>query len=77
MERLEIFYTMMGNLVYRICAKTNLIFDLTRRLLHAFVFRANSDDDITVKILYCGIFHGDIHLVKNKIWPTLYPTVPG
>ncbi|BBN69358.1 cinnamyl alcohol dehydrogenase 6, partial [Prunus dulcis] len=28
-------------------------------------------------ILYCGICHGDIHLVKNKIWPTLYPTVPG
>ncbi|KAI5325005.1 hypothetical protein L3X38_034078 [Prunus dulcis] len=42
-----------------------------------FTRRANSDDDITVKILYCGICHGDIHLVKNKIWPTLYPTVPG
>ncbi|PRQ24248.1 putative 8-hydroxygeraniol dehydrogenase [Rosa chinensis] len=42
-----------------------------------FTRRANGDNDITTKIQYCGICHGDIHLVKNKIWPTIYPTVPG
>ncbi|PRQ48425.1 putative 8-hydroxygeraniol dehydrogenase [Rosa chinensis] len=42
-----------------------------------FTRRANGDNDITIKIQYCGICHGDIHLVKNKVWSTIYPTVPG
>ncbi|XP_062005794.1 probable mannitol dehydrogenase [Rosa rugosa] len=42
-----------------------------------FTRRANGDNDITIKIQYCGICHGDIHLVKSKVWSTIYPTVPG
>eukprot|EP00796_Vickermania_ingenoplastis_P010175 gene10175-7127_t len=43
-----------------------------------FERRALHDDDISIKIDYCGICHTDIHVVRNE-WgrETFYPLVPG
>nr|ASV46322.1 cinnamyl alcohol dehydrogenase [Lilium regale] len=44
-----------------------------------FVFkrRENGPDDVTIKILYCGICHTDLHHIKNDWGNTVYPLVPG
>ncbi|XP_008807127.2 probable cinnamyl alcohol dehydrogenase 6 [Phoenix dactylifera] len=44
-----------------------------------FVFkrRENGEDDVTIKILYCGICHTDLHHVKDDWGITKYPVVPG
>ncbi|XP_028784027.1 probable mannitol dehydrogenase [Neltuma alba] len=42
-----------------------------------FTRRANGENDITVKILYCGICHSDLHFLKDDFGMTLYPVVPG
>ncbi|KAK6924194.1 Alcohol dehydrogenase-like, C-terminal [Dillenia turbinata] len=42
-----------------------------------FSRRENGDDDVTVKILYCGVCHTDLHAVKNEWGLTNYPIVPG
>jgi alcohol dehydrogenase (NADP+) len=36
-------------------------------------------DDVDLEILYCGVCHSDLHLVRNEWagWPTIYPIVPG
>lgn len=38
-----------------------------------------TDTDVQIEILYCGICHSDLHLVRNewKELPTVYPIVPG
>lgn len=41
------------------------------------VGRENGDEDVTVKILYCGVCHSDLHSVKNEWGITRYPIVPG
>ncbi|KAL0391509.1 UNVERIFIED_CONTAM: putative mannitol dehydrogenase [Sesamum latifolium] len=48
-------------------------------LLSPFHFsrRENSADDVTIKILYCGICHSDLHTAKNEWGFTKYPVVPG
>ncbi|KAG0478050.1 hypothetical protein HPP92_012769 [Vanilla planifolia] len=48
-------------------------------VLSPFTFsrRNNGDDDVTIKILYCGICHTDLHGVKNDWKNTVYPIVPG
>jgi uncharacterized zinc-type alcohol dehydrogenase-like protein len=33
--------------------------------------------DITIDILYCGVCHSDLHMVKNEWKSTIYPIVPG
>jgi len=36
--------------------------------------------DVQIEILYCGICHTDLHLVRNEwssVMPTVYPIVPG
>jgi len=42
--------------------------------------RDNTDRDVQIEILYCGICHSDLHTVRNE-WsnfvPTTYPCVPG
>lgn len=43
----------------------------------AFSRRNNGDEDITVKIVYCGICHSDLHCIKNEWKNTNYPIVPG
>lgn len=40
-------------------------------------FRENGADDVTIKILYCGICHTDLHHIKNDWGITIYPLVPG
>ncbi|XP_038978987.1 probable mannitol dehydrogenase [Phoenix dactylifera] len=43
----------------------------------SFSRRNNGDDDVTIKILYCGICHSDLHSIKNEWTNTIYPIVPG
>ncbi|KAK4481381.1 hypothetical protein RD792_012269 [Penstemon davidsonii] len=42
-----------------------------------FTRRATRDHDVQFKVLYCGICHSDLHLVKNESGFTTYPLVPG
>ncbi|KAH0689306.1 hypothetical protein KY289_016664 [Solanum tuberosum] len=42
-----------------------------------FSRRENGDDDVTVKILYCGVCHSDLHTLKNEWGFTKYPIIPG
>ncbi|XP_058081249.1 probable mannitol dehydrogenase isoform X3 [Magnolia sinica] len=42
-----------------------------------FSRRANGDDDVTLKILYCGICHSDLHSVRNDMGNSVYPLLPG
>ncbi|XP_058081250.1 probable mannitol dehydrogenase isoform X4 [Magnolia sinica] len=41
-----------------------------------FSRRANGEDDVTLKILYCGICHSDLHAVKNDWGNSIYPLLP-
>ncbi|URE39616.1 cinnamyl alcohol dehydrogenase [Musa troglodytarum] len=43
----------------------------------AFSRRNNGDKDVTIKILYCGLCHSDLHVVRNEWGRTAYPAVPG
>jgi uncharacterized zinc-type alcohol dehydrogenase-like protein len=39
-----------------------------------------TEHDVQIEILFCGICHSDIHLVRNEwkdVMPTVYPIVPG
>ncbi|PIN11450.1 Alcohol dehydrogenase, class V [Handroanthus impetiginosus] len=42
-----------------------------------FSRRENGADDVTIKILYCGICHSDLHIARNEWGFTRYPIVPG
>ncbi|KAL6659294.1 hypothetical protein ACP70R_003334 [Stipagrostis hirtigluma subsp. patula] len=39
--------------------------------------RSTGDDDVAIKILYCGICHSDLHSIKNEWKNAMYPIVPG
>ncbi|KAL5231926.1 hypothetical protein ABZP36_030702 [Zizania latifolia] len=39
--------------------------------------RSTGDDDVVIKILYCGICHSDLHCMKNEWKNAIYPVVPG
>jgi alcohol dehydrogenase (NADP+) len=39
--------------------------------------RAAGPHDVVIEILYCGICHTDIHMVRNEWGLSLYPMVPG
>ncbi|CAL9043331.1 8-hydroxygeraniol dehydrogenase-like [Musa acuminata AAA Group] len=43
----------------------------------AFSRRNNGDEDVTIKILYCGMCHSDLHVARNEWGRTAYPVVPG
>lgn len=47
--------------------------------LEAFQFnrRIPLDDDVLIRILYCGVCHSDIHQARNEWQGTTYPIVPG
>ncbi|XXG49091.1 hypothetical protein AAC387_Pa02g3364 [Persea americana] len=51
----------------------------TSGVLSPFKFsrRANGDEDVTLKILYCGICHSDLHTLKNEWDFSFYPVLPG
>ncbi|XP_043714264.1 probable cinnamyl alcohol dehydrogenase 6 [Telopea speciosissima] len=44
-----------------------------------FIFkrRENGENDVTIKILYCGMCHTDLHYIRNDWGITMYPVVPG
>ncbi|KAJ0026039.1 hypothetical protein Pint_09332 [Pistacia integerrima] len=44
---------------------------------HVIKRRENGVDDVTIKILYCGICHTDLHHVRDDWGITMYPVVPG
>jgi uncharacterized zinc-type alcohol dehydrogenase-like protein len=35
------------------------------------------ESDLKIEILYCGICHSDLHMIKNEWNSTTYPVVPG
>ncbi|HXE42624.1 MAG TPA: alcohol dehydrogenase catalytic domain-containing protein, partial [Candidatus Baltobacteraceae bacterium] len=39
--------------------------------------REPRDTDIQIQILYCGVCHSDLHIVRNEWGETKYPIVPG
>lgn len=39
--------------------------------------REPGEDDVEIKILYCGVCHSDIHTARNEWGRTMYPVVPG
>ncbi|AWH90055.1 NAD(P)-dependent alcohol dehydrogenase [Limnobaculum parvum] len=45
--------------------------------LHAIIRRDPREDDVAIKILYCGVCHSDIHQARNEWHSTVYPVVPG
>ncbi|CAI0555080.1 unnamed protein product [Linum tenue] len=42
-----------------------------------FSRRENGDEDVTIKIHFCGICHSDLHSIKNEWGIARYPIVPG
>ncbi len=44
---------------------------------YEFDRRAVAQDDVLIKIQYCGICHSDIHSVRNEWGGAVYPIVPG
>jgi cinnamyl-alcohol dehydrogenase len=43
----------------------------------SFFCRNTGDDDVAIKVLYCGICHSDLHTIKNDWRNANYPVVPG
>ena len=41
------------------------------------VCRATGEKDVSFKVLYCGICHSDLHMLKNEWGNSTYPLVPG
>ncbi|XP_078448251.1 putative cinnamyl alcohol dehydrogenase 6 [Wolffia australiana] len=42
-----------------------------------FKRRENGEDDVTIRIHYCGMCHTDLHHARNDWGITMYPVVPG
>ncbi|KDP29760.1 hypothetical protein JCGZ_18695 [Jatropha curcas] len=42
-----------------------------------FSRRATGEKDVAFKVLYCGMCHSDLHMVKNEWGFSTYPLVPG
>jgi cinnamyl-alcohol dehydrogenase len=42
-----------------------------------FSRRETGEEDVKVKVLYCGICHSDLHNIKNERGTAKYPMVPG
>ncbi|XP_015963334.1 probable mannitol dehydrogenase 3 [Arachis duranensis] len=42
-----------------------------------FSRREIGEKDVALKVLYCGICHTDLHMVKNDWGNSIYPIVPG
>ncbi|XP_065876489.1 probable mannitol dehydrogenase [Euphorbia lathyris] len=51
----------------------------TTGVLSPFKFsrRATGEKDVSFKVLYCGMCHSDLHMVKNEWASSIYPMVPG
>ncbi|KAJ4961659.1 hypothetical protein NE237_021569 [Protea cynaroides] len=48
-------------------------------ILFPFKFsrRETGEEDVSIKVMYCGICHSDLHAIKNDWGNTNYPIVPG
>nr|CAB3457002.1 unnamed protein product [Digitaria exilis] len=44
---------------------------------YSFSRRVLRDGDVTIKVLFCGICHADLHVIKNEWHNAMYPVVPG
>ncbi|HRK95510.1 MAG TPA: NAD(P)-dependent alcohol dehydrogenase [Rhodospirillales bacterium] len=47
---------------------------------HTITRRAPTDRDVQIEILFCGVCHSDLHMVRDEwhdIMPAVYPIVPG
>ncbi|XP_037491920.1 probable mannitol dehydrogenase [Jatropha curcas] len=42
-----------------------------------FSRRATGEKDVAFKVLYCGMCHSDLHMLKNEWGSSTYPLVPG
>ncbi|MED6113961.1 hypothetical protein PIB30_075680 [Stylosanthes scabra] len=42
-----------------------------------FSRRETGEKDVALKVLYCGICHSDLHMLKNEWGNAIYPMVPG
>ncbi|XP_022767211.1 probable mannitol dehydrogenase [Durio zibethinus] len=42
-----------------------------------FSRRATGEKDVAFKVLYCGICHSDLNMIKNDWGTSVYPLVPG
>ena len=51
--------------------------EMVRRAPFDFDFRVQRDDDVTIKVLFCGLCHTDLHVIKNEFGNAMYPVVPG
>ncbi|GAA0183949.1 oxidoreductase [Lithospermum erythrorhizon] len=51
----------------------------TSGILSPFNFsrRATGEKDVQFKVMYCGVCHSDLHMLKNEWGMTQYPIVPG
>src|SRR5438067_12007092 len=43
----------------------------------SFARRDPGPHDMQLEILYCGVCHSDLHIVRNEWHSTTYPCVPG
>ena len=39
--------------------------------------RETGEEEVRVKVLYCGVCHSDLHCLKNEWHSSIYPLVPG
>eukprot|EP00796_Vickermania_ingenoplastis_P011035 gene11033-7669_t len=44
---------------------------------HTIARRAPREDDVSIKVAFCGVCHSDIHQVKNEWFDGIFPMVPG
>ncbi|CAA6670586.1 unnamed protein product [Spirodela intermedia] len=44
---------------------------------YTYTLRETGQEDVLMKVLYCGICHTDIHQLKNHLGASKYPMVPG
>lgn len=42
-----------------------------------FERRALTPHDVLIEILYCGVCHTDLHMIRNDWFPGIFPMVPG
>ena len=42
-----------------------------------FGCRQTGKNDVRFKVLYCGICHTDLHMIKNEWGNSTYPLIPG
>ncbi|KAJ4714584.1 putative Alcohol dehydrogenase [Melia azedarach] len=42
-----------------------------------FSRRATGEKDVAFKVMYCGICHSDLHMLKNDWGSSIYPLIPG